>query len=102
MQMMRSRSAVLDFVDDVTGRYGSLEAFFTQLRADLDDEPTVVLPILIDVPTEPMGWSAVKRPAAPTAEEMPAPEVVAAADVDPVDKGRKGAAALWGRLLGRR
>ncbi|MFE3442790.1 hypothetical protein ACFXNW_07150 [Nocardia sp. NPDC059180] len=105
MQMMRSRSAVLDFVDDVTVRYGSLEAFFTQLRADLDDEPTVVLPVLIDIPTEPMGWSAVKRPAAPSEDEALEPEdviPVPPAGENSVGKGRKGAAALWGRLLGRK
>ncbi|WP_280236842.1 hypothetical protein [Nocardia cyriacigeorgica] len=105
MMQMRSRSAVLDFVDEVTVRYGSLEAFFTQLRADLDDEPTVVLPVLTDIPTEPTGWSAVKPPEPSSDIATPEPQRITdttEAAADPADKGRKGAATLWGRLLRRK
>ncbi|MBF6435418.1 hypothetical protein [Nocardia cyriacigeorgica] len=103
---MRSQSAVLEFVDEVTVRYGSLDTYFTRMRAELDDEPTVVLPALTDTPTAPTAWAAVPReePVANTdgcgrvrgcghAEDEPAQE--------PVAKGRKGTATVWGRLWGR-
>jgi hypothetical protein len=106
MMQMRSRSAVLEFVDEVTDRYGSLDAYFTRLRAELDDEPTVVLPVLTDTPTSPTAWAAVAREEAVvrTGEDGEArgtcpPE--AGLPREPVAKGRKGAATVWGRLWGR-
>lgn len=106
MMQMRSRSAVLEFVDEVTDRYGSLDAYFTRLRAELDDEPTVVLPVLTDTPTSPTAWAAVAREEAVPGTgrrgegcETCPPE--AGLPQEPVAKGRKGAATVWGRLWGR-
>ncbi|BDT87542.1 hypothetical protein IU485_02965 [Nocardia cyriacigeorgica] len=97
MMQMRSRSAVLEFVDEVTLRYGSLDAYFTRLRAELDDEPTVVLPALTDTPTSPTAWAAVARADDEPGAGRPAAQLPQA----PVAKGRKGPGALWSRMLGR-
>ncbi|TLF76730.1 hypothetical protein [Nocardia cyriacigeorgica] len=106
MMQMRSRSAVLEFVDEVTVRYGSLDAYFTRLRTELDDEPTVVLPVLTDTPTSPTAWAAVAREDTVTSTADPG-EVrgpgLPDAEVpqEPVAKGGNGAATLWSRLWGR-
>ncbi|MGW5573345.1 hypothetical protein ACWEVD_19300 [Nocardia thailandica] len=42
---LHCRSAILDFVAEVTSRHGSLEAYFAEMRRDPDDEPTLILPV---------------------------------------------------------
>ncbi|WP_228001906.1 hypothetical protein [Nocardia australiensis] len=97
----RSRSTVLDFVDEVTARHGSLEAFFAQLRADFDDEPTVVLPVLRIPPSIPAAWPEACLPTdeIPRTVKTHSPAQDLAGEL--ANKPRSGAAALWARLLRR-
>ncbi|WP_156959706.1 hypothetical protein [Nocardia sp. BMG51109] len=107
--MRGSRSDALGFMDEVTARYGSLDAFFAHLRADLDrtdDEPTLRLPIVTEHRSGQAAWPAV---AAPGRAEMRRPDTRPSANTmitDPestksAGRQRKTAAAVWDRLIGR-
>ena len=116
---MGTESEVLRLVGEVTERYGSLEAFFTRLRAEFDDQPTMQLPVIDPAAGEPMAWSAVAPAAAVVEKPSPAAEVAtppARDDEDHRDESAdepedarvpvepaplRGAAGMWGRLTAR-
>ncbi|WP_280270768.1 hypothetical protein [Nocardia wallacei] len=82
---------MLHFVEEVSARYGSLDAFFAQLHTgvcDADEEPTVQLPIVTDYLPAATAWSASDL----AARQTPPPSG---------GKHRKTAAAAWARLTGR-
>jgi hypothetical protein len=58
---MGSRKSILRFAEEVTVRYGSLEAFYLRLHAAVDTEPTVVLPVVTDAWARPEAYSAVEQ-----------------------------------------
>ncbi|MBF6175687.1 hypothetical protein [Nocardia blacklockiae] len=109
--MLKSRSEVLTFVSEVSARYGSLNAFFAQLRAEVDrfdDAPTLRLPI---IPTpSPAAWSATTSrdnttppPATTFCDNVtpPPPPQTQAARPRSTGKHRSRATAAWTRLTGR-
>jgi hypothetical protein len=118
---MGTEPEVLRLVGEVTERYGSLEAFFTRLRAEFDDQPTMQLPVIDPAAGGPMAWSAVAP--APAAVEKPSPATEVATppaqydedhrdeSADELEDARvpaalaptppRGAAGMWGRLTGR-
>ncbi|WP_019929097.1 hypothetical protein [Nocardia sp. BMG111209] len=59
---MGSRKAIFRFAEEVTVRYGSLEAFYLRLHAAMDTEPTVILPVIDDPLARPMAYSAIEQP----------------------------------------
>ncbi|MFJ1460380.1 hypothetical protein [Nocardia sp. N2S4-5] len=119
---MGSQSGALDFVEEVTARYGSVEAYFAQLRAEVDEpdeEPTEQLPVIERLPrssnaatqqqpdiaaqptprqaTQPTDRTAYSQLQNARVRQAAPPQQAVA------DSGRKrnAAAAVWRRLTGR-
>ena len=106
---MGSQSEMLRLVDEVTDRYGSLDAFFARLHAEFDDQPTMQLPVIGAAAPEPMAWSAVPETDEPPARGADVASPVRCADEEIGDRRTeiaptppRGAAGMWGRLTGRR
>ncbi len=103
---MGSQSEMVRLVGEVTDRYGSLDAFFARLRAEFDDRPTMRLPVVRAVASEPVAWSAVPQH---DPDPAPRPQVrtpPAEAPSDEIESSRgefvaapvRAAAGMWGRL----